>query len=308
MKRAVPWLTAISILGCLALWQRSQISKETLAQDTAEKKAQSKISDLKAEISTLKEEKEQADRQIAQMTQASSAAQKSQGNGDNAGGAVIHLSEIFKDHPEYLALYEKQMRRNVDRMYGNGLETLGLAPDQLAKLKNLLVERQMGALDAQQAAQAAGLEQGSPAWQTAMQQASQDVQNQITSLLGDNADATLAQLRARVYIQNQVQNSFAPDFSDAGVPLTPDQTNGLIQAMADANYAGKDTSTRPANYNDADATTWLSPHDDRIINNATPVLNPQQVQLLAKDEAENEQMAAIMKTYNNAGKPVMIVP
>lgn len=220
----------------------------------------------------------------------------------------MHISDILKEHPEYMAIYEKQIRHNVERMYGNGLNTLGLAPDQLAQLKNLLVERQMGTIDAQQAAQSAGLEPGTPAYQTAIQQASQDVEHQLGSILGPNADGTLAQLQARQGIQNQVQYNYAPDFADAGMPLTPDQTNGLIQAMADANYAGKDTSTRPANYNIADPTTGLSPHDDRIINNAAPVLSPTQLQLLTTGQAEGEQISAIMKAYSGGGKPVIFVP
>ncbi len=312
MKRDVPWFAAILIIGCsalaiVALRERSEVSRVTEAQNAATKEEQARIASLQGELGTLKAAKAQADKKIAEMTLASASSQNSQG-GANAAGNVIHLSDIFKEHPEYMALYEKQIRHNVERMYGNGLSTLGLAPDQLTQLKNLLVERQMSAIDADQAAKAAGLEPGSPAWQTATQQATQDLSSQIASLLGSNAEGTLAQLRQRVYIQNQVQNSYAPDFADAGAPLNPDQTIGLINAMADANYAGKDTSTRPANYNIADATTGLSPHDDRIINGATPVLSPAQIQLLTKDQAENEQIAAIMKSYNTPGKPVMIVP
>jgi hypothetical protein len=310
MKRDVPWLAAVLFVGCLtlgilALWQRTEISRATQAGVAAGKEAQLRIASLQGELGTLKASKEQAEKKIAQMTQDPNSSQNSQGNN---GSNVIHISQILKEHPEYMALYEKQMRRNIDRTYGNGLATLGLPPEQLAQLKNLLVERQMGATDAEQAALAAGLVQGTPAWQTAMQQASQDLDSQIQSIMGSNAEGTLQQLRVRQYIQNQVQNSYAPDFADAGAPLNPEQTNGLIQAMADANYSGKDISTRPADYNITDAVTGLSPHDDRIINNATPVLTPAQVQLLSKDQAENEQIAAIMKSYNTPGKPVMIVP
>jgi hypothetical protein len=310
MKRDVPWIAAILLLGCLALGifalgERSQIASTADAGRTAEKEAQARIASLQGELGTLKAAKDQADRKIAQLTQDPNSSPNSQANG---GGNVVHISQILKEHPEYLAIYEKQTRRNIDRMYGSGLATLGLPSDQLARLKNLLVERQMGVVDADQVAQAAGLVPGTPAWQAAMQQASQDLDGQIQSIMGSNAEATLAQLRTRQYIQNQVQNSYAPDFADAGAPLSPEQTNGLIQAMADANYSGKDISTRPANYNITDPTTGLSPHDDRIITSATPVLTPAQVQLLSKDQAENEQIAAIMKSYNTPGKPVMIVP
>jgi hypothetical protein len=159
----------------------------------------------------------------------------------------------------------------------------------------------MGNIDAQRAAEAAGLSQGSPEWQAAMTQASQDVEGQIQALLGSNADAMLQQLQTRMAIQNNVQYNYSPDFSDAGQPLTPEQASGLINAMADANYSGKDTSTRPANYNIPDPATGLSPHDDRIINSATQVLTPSQIQLLTADQIQNEQIAAIMKQYNNSG-------
>jgi hypothetical protein len=313
MRRAIPWLAAILFIGCLALGtfarrQRAEIARSDAARKASENEARTRIADLESQVGALKADKIQADKQIALLTQGVSSPGDPQGDHPQAGAKVVHISDIIKDHPEYAAIYERQMRRNVDRMYGNGLNALNLTPDQLSQLKNLLTERQMGNIDAQQAAEASGLVQGSPAWQAAMTQASQDVEGQIAALLGSNGDALLEQLRARMSIQNQVQNSYSPDFADAGLSLTADQENGLIQAMADANYSGKDTSTRPANYNIPDPTSWLSPHDDRIINNASQLLSPAQIQLLSTDQMENEQMSAIMKQYSSGGARVMFVP
>jgi hypothetical protein len=123
-----------------------------------------------------------------------------------------------------------------------------------------------------------------------------------------DADATLTQLQTRTGIQNQVNSTYTSDFTDAGVPLTPQQASGLVQAMADANYAGKDTSTCPAGYNIPNPTTGLTPHDNRIINSAAAVLSPAQVQVLTTDQIENHQIAAIMKQYNKSGGPVLFVP
>jgi|ERR1700722_17628851 len=312
MRRAIPWLAAIFFVGCLALGtfvrqQKTEIVLADIARKAAQNEAQARIADLESQVGALNAAKAQADKQIALLTQGASGPGNLQDDHPDGGAKIVHISDIIKDHPEYAALYEKQMRRNVDRMYGNGLSTLNLTPDQLSQLKNLLTERQMGNIDAQQAAEASGLVQGSPAWQAAMTQASQDVEGQLAALLGSNADALLAQLRARMSIQNQVQNNYSPDFSDAGQPLTPEQASGLIQAMADANYSGKDTSTRPANYNVPDPTTGLSPHDDRIINSATSLLNPAQIQLLTTDQMENEQISSIMKQYSSGGR-VMFVP
>lgn len=109
-------------------------------------------------------------------------------------------------------------------------------------------------------------------------------------------------------MQNQVNVTYAPDFADAGVPLTPAQASGLVQAMADANYAGKDSSTRLPGYNTPDPTTGLTPHDNRIINAAALVLNPAQVQILKTDQIQNRQIAATMKQYNKSGGPAMFAP
>ncbi len=317
MKRALPWLAALFFIGCLALGtfvheQKAEISRADVARRAAEDNAKARIAVLDAQVGKLEAAKAQSDKQIALLTQGvsgASSSDKHQGEQPVDGSKIVHISDIIRDHPEYAALYEKQMRREIDRMYGNGLSGLNLTPDQVSQLKGLLTEKQMGSIDAQRAAETAGLVTGSPEWQAAMTQASQDVEAQIQALLGGNADALLEQQQTKVRIQNMVQNSYSPDFSDAGQPLTPEQASGLINAMADANYSGKDTSTRPANYNIPDPTTGLSPHDDRIISNAAQVLTPAQIQLLTTDQMQNWQMQAIMKQYNGgSGGRVIFVP
>lgn len=313
MKRAAPWSAVILLIGCVALGvlvlrQRSEMARAVSERDAEKKVAQSRIVDLQSQVAILREAQVKTAKQIAQLVQGASAPQDPQGKGANGAAREVHIGDIIKEHPEYAAIFEKQIRRNVDRMYGSGLNTLNLPPDQLAQLKNLLVERQISSSDAEQAAASAGLERGSPAWQAAIQQATQDVQSQISSILGSNATSILAQLQARSGIQSQVEYAYAPDFEDAGMPLSPDQTNGLIQAMADANYAGKDISTRPADYNVADPTTWLTPHDNRIINGAAQVLTAAQLQVLTTDQMQNQQMIAIYKQYRTGGTPVNFVP
>jgi hypothetical protein len=310
MKRLLPYLTVVLFLGCLALGyldlhQRIQIAQVNLDWGNADKDAQKQIADLQHQLTESKAAKAAADRQIAKLAQ--TAPSGSQNQGAKGGPKIIHIGDILKDHPEYSGLYTKMMRRNVLRMYGDALTTLNLPPDQFAQLKDLLVQRQLSQIDAQGAASAAGLQQGTPEWNDAIKQAAQDSEQQISTLLGGNGNAILQQLQARAGMQNQVQFTYAPDFAEAGAPLTPEQTSGLVQAMADANYAGKDLSTRPAGYNNVDPSTGLSPHDDRIINSATSVLTAAQVQILKQDQIENEQMSSIMREYSKGG-PVMFQP
>jgi hypothetical protein len=307
MQRVLPWLTAVFLCGCLVLGYlvlhlKAEMVQTSLTWDTGEKETQKRILDLQHKLTAAEKALTLAAGQLAQQSQTPAAASGSA----NGGRRIVHISDIVKDHPEYEGLYAKQIRRNIDRTYGN-LASLNLSPDQINQLKNLLVERQMATMDAQSAAEAAGLQQGTPEWQEAIKQAGQNVEQQLTALLGANADSTLTQLQVRGGMQNQVEFSYAPDFAEAGAPLTADQTTALVQAMADANYGGKDTSTRPANYNMVDPATGLSPHDDRIINSAAQSLSPAQIQVLKTDQAEMEQQSSIIREYNKGGN-VMFVP
>ncbi len=81
-----------------------------------------------------------------------------------------------------------------------------------------------------------------------------------------------------------------------------------MSALSDANYSGRDLSTRPANYNDVDPTTGLSLHDNRIIDAAAKALTPAQVELLKNEQRDGEKMNAMMREYNQGGGPVMFVP
>jgi hypothetical protein len=290
------------------LYYRQEILLGELAQRTATagKAAEQRIGELEHRLTAA--EAGQAEAKKAAAAAASGAPAAAGGPAPSGGPRVIHIGDILKDHPEYAALYAKQLRRDINRTYGTSLDRLNLPPDQLAHLKDLLVERQMDSIDAQGAAEAAGLKQGTPDFRAAMQQATQGVEQQLSAILGSNADNTLVQLQVQNGMQSQVMSTYAPDFADAGVPLNAQQAAGLTQAMADANYGGKDTSSRPANYNIPDPTTGLSPHDDRIIAAASQVLTPEQVQVLKNDQIANEAQATALKAYNPGNGPVMLLP
>jgi cytochrome c-type biogenesis protein CcmH/NrfG len=121
MQRAVPWIAAVLLLGCLALGilvlrQRSEIAGAISARSTDEKMAQSRISELQRQVGELKKAQVEAARQIAQFAQGATASKNPQGDGANGGVRTVHISDLLKEHPEYAVFYEKQMRRVVDRM------------------------------------------------------------------------------------------------------------------------------------------------------------------------------------------------
>jgi len=310
MKRASPWLAVIFFLGCVVLgwWVldlRSELARAASARDEAATVSHRQIVDLKHQLVQTRATAASAAKQIAQLQQTAGAGPAA---GTRSDMKVIHLSDVLRDHPEYAALQAMDARRNVERTYGVAIDRLNLTPEQRAKLKALLVERQMSSTDAMVAAQAAGIERGTPAWQEAMKQSSQDVEQGISTLLGPGGQATWQQLQQRTSFENQVSNNFSPDFAAAGVALSADQNAGLVQAMADASYVGKDESGRPQNYNEPDPTTGITPHQQRVLDAAAQVLTPAQFQIFKADQLAQIQQQAIFKQYTQGASGYMIVP
>jgi hypothetical protein len=313
MKRAHPWLTVLFFLGCVVLGalyfeQRAELQSLSAERTTAADHAHEQVADLQHQLVTAKATQTQLAKQIGQLTAESAGPRPPPGAGGKGDARIIHLTDIMKDHPEYAALYAKDMRRNITRMYGDSLTKLNLSSEKVTKLKDLLAEQQMGNMDAQQAAEAAGMTRGSPEWVEAMKQAHQSVQQDIDALVGPNSGPTLQRLQADAGFQNQVQSNFAPDFADAGLTLSADQSRAVVQALSDTSYAGKDESGRPANYNTVDPTTGLSPHDQKIIDEAAQTLTPDQVQILKTHQIEKNQQGAVMRQYTQGAGSVMIVP
>jgi len=83
---------------------------------------------------------------------------------------------------------------------------------------------------------------------------------------------------------------FAPDFADAGVALTPDQTKALTKAMADT-----DSDDRADNA--VDSATGLSSREQRLLDAASQTLTAAQLQILKTDQIEQNQSASILRQY-----------
>ena len=316
MHRTNSWLTAILFLGCLvlgylAIHQKSELRRGTLDRNAVEKAATEQIDYLQRQITALRAEQRIADGKIAQLSRGASAARS---ESDGGGGKVqtIHINSIIKEHPEYAALYAKQIRRDVLGRYGDSLSSLNLASEQLAKLKDLLVERQMSTLDAQSEATAAGFVFGSPGWLKAFNQASsemqQDMEQKLTAILGNNPDGMLQQLEFRANFQDLIKQRYAVDFEDAGAALSADQSRGLAQALNDANYTGKDPSTIPPGYEEPDPATGLTPKDRKILDEAAAVLTPAQLQVLKSDRINDAKQQSILAQYVNGQQAYSIGP
>ena len=294
MARLYPWLAAVlaialMVLGYCYLKQSAEMGL------------------IRAELTEKSFHAEQDHRQIAdyqkRLTAANDAAKKAEEElvaQDHAATAsaptvtrrtqVINMNDIARDHPEYVELQRKQMRRAMLRLYGDTLSTLNLPPEQLAQLKDLLANRTLLPGDPR----VAGLTQGTPAYNQAARAASQEVNQEIDALIGADNQAKLRDAQIVQMGQSLVANNYAPDFQDAGVPLSPEQTRSLAQLLSPGNMAGQSLgSAQP------DSTTGLSPRDDALIEQAAQIMSPAQLAILKSDRADQNRMTAIMQEYTS---------
>jgi hypothetical protein len=312
MKNGSAVLIAVLAVGCVGLgcllWQQrmevNQLRATAAANATAAHAEMAKLQQAKRAAEIAQEAAERRAKAIERAASTSanaSSATPSAATAARPQDTVSRIVEYLKDHPEDEALFARVARHNVDRRFP-GLETLNLPREQLLKLKDLLANRDMDQLDAQVAAAAQGLDRGTPAWRDAIMKASAETNAGVQEILGPNANGVLAQLQVRLTFQNQVQYNLGPDFADAGAPISPEQSAALVNALADANYTGKDMSQRPADYNDTNPATGLTPHDLRILEGAAKILQPAQVEILKSNLIDVHKIQAI------AGQGNSIVP
>jgi len=131
--------------------------------------------------------------------------------------------------PEIAPLLASQRRRAIETRYAALFTQLGLPPDQLEKLKNLLADKQLSRTEAQALARSQGLGRGEQRGLTT--QADAEANTQIAGLLGD---ARFAQLQNydRTYAQRTTVNDLALRLGMSGTPLPSAQGEQLVQILA----------------------------------------------------------------------------
>jgi hypothetical protein len=134
--------------------------------------------------------------------------------------------------PEVQAMITSEQKALLDYRYGALFRNLNLPPEQLEKLKTLLVDRQNVAQDVFAAASAQGIDprQDRDTFNKMISDARSSVNDTIKSVLGDAGynqltayDQTMPQRNLVSVLQQRLS------YSD---PLTPSQADQLVQALA----------------------------------------------------------------------------
>lgn len=269
----------------------SELTNKLAADDAA-------LANLNAQLSASKS---------ARVTGAPSAAQ----NSPTTGVKVLHMKDIIRDHPEFAALEQKELRRSVLRLYGRAMAALSLPSEQSTKLKEMLVEKEMTMADAYQASADAGLQQGSSEMNKMINEATKDLDRAIASLLGNDGYDKLEALKGTgmvTYGGLRELDDVALDMADAGVAPTPEQTQVLAQTLHDIGNPSKNPDASVPGFRNIDPTTWLSPLDQQFFAQASSILTPTQLQILEASRSDDNHRMEIMKQLSPGNVPVMIMP
>lgn len=247
--------------------------------------------------------------------------------GDMAGRVVAAL-----DNPEAQRLMSIQQKGALDNRYAALFRELKLPPDQLEKFKSLLVERQTAAMDVMAAAREQGLNpfENRDEIRQLVKTAQDEVESSIRTTIGDTAYAQY-QNYDNTYSQRTVVSQLEQRLSYSSTPLTPAQSSQLVQILAQQGSSADPTGPGGATVNTAvyvadgaagrgaggrfqvfagGANFGGAPISTDAVNQASTVLNPQQLSALQELQAEQdaqaqlgEQMRATIGAGRGRGEP-----
>lgn len=145
------------------------------------------------------------------------------------GGRIGAMMDI----PEMQQLMFMQQRAGLDGRYAALFRQLRLAPADLEKFKNLLVEKQTAVMDVFAAARSQGLggREGRDEIRQLMQGAQAEIDTQIKGLLGEPAYAQFQEYE-RTQPQRAVVGQLEQRLSYSDAPLSPAQSEQITRILA----------------------------------------------------------------------------
>ncbi len=135
--------------------------------------------------------------------------------------------------PRMQRLTSIQAKMRLDGQYGTLFKSLNLSPQQLDQFKGLLVEKEMVAFDSMAAAQEQGVDLKSDpkGFFAAVAAGQKTVESQISDLLGAANYGQFQQYQETIPARNTA-NLLQQSLSYTSTPLTPEQSAGLVQILA----------------------------------------------------------------------------
>jgi len=221
-----------------------------------------------------------------------------------SSGAIRTLMQS----PKATQLMASQQRAIIENRYAALFKTLDLPPDQLAKFKDLLVEKQNAARDVFNVAREQGLDfrNDRAEIQQLIQQAQADVDTNIVSVIGSDK---LAQYQN--YDQTAPQRAVAGQveqrMSYTSEPLTSAQSDQLVALLAQNTPPPDNSGNRafvfnlggmgPVSFGGSGGV----PITNDVINAAQTFLSPGQVDALRQMQAEQADQQQLQQMFRDNG-------
>ena len=273
-----------------------------------------RASDLQAQVTKLKANASSSKQRTSRDAQQSSGGSKKSSDRSQApddqrqqmsGGAIRNLMQSPKAAP----LLASQQRAMIENRYASLFKSLDLPPDQLAKFKNLLIEKQTAARDVITVAREQGLTDRNEINQL-IQQAQADVDNSIASLIGTDK---LAQYQNydQTAPQRAVVSQVEQRLSYTSEPLSPAQSTQLVALLAQNTPARGDNGESRAfgvSIGGMGPMTFGQgvgvPITNQVINAAQAFLSPGQLDALRQmqsEQADQQQLQQMLRAGSGGG-------
>jgi len=170
------------------------------------------------------------------------------GGPDRRGGRFGAFAAL-SGNPEFQKLLAIQMKGRISATYGALFKSLNLSPEQLTQFQSLLADRQQAMMDTMQAAREQGINprEDPDGFKTLMSQTLAQSDQSIQQALGDAGFQQYQQYQQTLPERNTV-NTLQQSLSYTQTPLTDDETNAMINLLAQTQPARADRDAGPRDH------------------------------------------------------------
>jgi len=294
-------LSITTIAGAVLAWQQHV---KLLSAEAANEQAIAKLNaDWQKRITALEQRSRDLESALASTRHRADEARENEladarNNGRGwRGGPDGRMGDFLAmmDDPKFAKLFAAEQRGQLDNRYAALFKNLKLSPEQLAKFKDLLVEKQDSMRDVLQAARAQGLDPRNDraAFQQLVSQTNAEIDANIASTLGADGYQQYQQYEQTLPERNLV-SQLGQRLSYSSTPLSQDQQDQLIQLLSQ--------SAPPTNTDNLARGGPNGPRynvTDQAIASASTVLTPDQVAALQQLQQEQQAQRAIFQQMRN---------
>lgn len=242
----------------------------------------------------------------ADPSSAASASEAAAGSADRARLEGVRRGANVMDDPEVQKLMAVQRKASLDARYAALFRLLKLPPDQLDKLKNLLVDHSNAISDVMAAAREQGVQRrGDPGmFQKLVAEAQAETDAAIRETLGEVGYAQFKEYE-RTLPQRTVATQLEQRLSYSSTPLTAEQSAQLVQILSTAS----NTPQNPNFFIGGAGSPAAGPAGgitDAAINQALGVLAAPQIEALRELQREQQiqaELGAAMRTRFQRSQP-----